>query len=204
MNGRTPILSSLDRGAIVIDSFVVTEGDYLSALDVYVGGRVFGTLDIHVVDALEEVPQAYLPTVHDSGDGFQIIDMDSIPPSFSGPSAPEGVGVIQQALSCGNGINGPGITDFWSSSPGYSGQGFSYKPEGGGSLVWATNGEKAADGLYRIHWGCGTALKVPNNCTEYVKQDTTLQYCCGFPQWNTPSWVNTYNDAYFDDCPLFF
>ncbi len=206
-DGKTEIPASATSGSVSLEPFMVNEGGYLSALDVFVGERLYGTLDIHLVDEIEEVPVAYSASLYGSGNGFQVIDTGVLLTSFDsdpGSSSDDGIGVARQALTCGYGIAGPGIVDFWSASPGYNGQTFSYKPEAGGALQWAINGERPADGLYRAHWGCGTALKVPNNCTEYVKQDTSLSYCCGFPSWNIPSWVDTYNDAYFDDCPLFF
>ncbi|MFA5854020.1 MAG: hypothetical protein WC866_02940 [Patescibacteria group bacterium] len=201
--GATALSAEKRAGLIVVEPFRAVASETLSALDVYVNGEIFGVLDVYVQEDLPSVPDHYVHLIQTQGEGYFIIDMMGLSNAMRTSQTPsEGSeGTVTQALSCGNGTSGPGIADFWSGSPGSGGQGFSFMPEWTNTLFWALNGELTADGIYRSSWGCGTALKIPNNCSVYVKQDASLQNCCGFP-WFQPSWINTYSDSYFPDCPL--
>jgi hypothetical protein len=189
---RTLGLAELGSGEkLPIPSFHPESLNDAAVLDVYLDDHIYGSIDIYFTAALPEIPDEMRSVVLDAGTRSMLFDMRVRPRGES-----------QQDLTpCGNGTAGPGISNFESSQPGSSGQRFSFLPEWGGALFWAIHGELATDGIYRASWGCGTALKIPNNCTVVVSSTASLSYCCQFPYF-TPTWVNTYSDSYWPDCPL--
>jgi hypothetical protein len=57
--------------------------------------------------------------------------------------------------------------------------GFSIKPETvSNALACPSPPKDAVDGVYRTSWGCGTALKIPDNCEATLWEHEGL-CCCG-------------------------
>ncbi len=74
-----------------------------------------------------------------------------------------------------------------------------------GSLVWAQGLFMIGiDGLYRTSWGCGVALKVPNNAILTI--DGLMPSCCRGPFALAAdahcAWISTLAEANWADCPL--
>lgn len=203
------------EGEVIIPSFRNDFDGSLVTVDVFVDGELFGGIDIYTVESLPEIPEGMERSVLSEGYSSYLIDLtlteqtasDRISGSVQVDCGQvddiDGVeGVSRQALSnCGNGISGPGVGRFLSSSPGPYGQRFSYCPESTPTLNWAAQGDFTIDALYNQYWGCTSALKNPNNCTTTVNTSGVISWCCGFP-WYTPSWINPSTDPYFPDCPL--
>lgn len=89
--------------------------------------------------------------------------------------------------------------------------GYSVAPEGTPNLIWAAAPEQSIDAIHRRSWGCGTAFKVPDNCTATVTS-SGIDCCCNLAAsaiWGVCRYVNTWGpattsnpDGYFADCPL--
>ncbi|MEM9552845.1 MAG: hypothetical protein AAGC60_01180 [Acidobacteriota bacterium] len=45
---------------------------------------------------------------------------------------------------------------------------------------WATGSNDLVDGVYRIGWGCGVAIKVPDN-VKLIARSPTDAACCQWP-----------------------
>jgi hypothetical protein len=199
------------RGQITIPSVKAVQGD---TIDVYLNERLHGSIDIYTTSSLPEVPAGLEDSVFSRNSTSMVVDMSKIDGSGSeavfgfDTSADvavnsESICQVRQALSgCGNGISGPGVGRFLSSSPGPFGQRYSYCTESAPpALNWPVQGDFAIDALYNQYWGCTQAIKVPNCCTYTVDASNNRSYCCGFPYYQ-PSIINPSTDPYFPDCPL--
>lgn len=96
---------------------------------------------------------------------------------------------------------GPGRVEWGFSSP--SNAGYSVKPESAFNLIWAQAPGQDIDGIYKHSWGCGTALKVPDNCTATVQSNGSISCCCNAltSVKYVCSWVNP-GSIGFPTCPL--
>ncbi|MEN9558493.1 MAG: hypothetical protein RL141_862 [Candidatus Parcubacteria bacterium] len=213
--------SAVTSGEITIPSFIAKSGPEGTTIDVYVDGVLYGSIDMHRLPELPNISSEIEEAVVDRGEKSFIVDANLATiarntPQFYGeasqndsqepPNDSEMFGVATQALNlCGGGINGPGNVVWNNTSPGQNGQKFSVAPESNNTLIWAVFYDQNIDAIYRSQWGCGTAWKVPNPCTAIASIDGVLSYCCPL-QWRVlgyvPSWINTYADPYFPDCPL--
>lgn len=70
-----------------------------------------------------------------------------------------------------------GVVEWQMSFPQF--HGFSYKSEFSNTMHWASGFFDILDGLYRSQWGCGTAIKVPDNVLMIAQPSVAV--CCQGP-----------------------
>ncbi|MEO8083008.1 MAG: hypothetical protein ABI780_04245 [Ardenticatenales bacterium] len=135
----------------------------------------------------------------DAGDAGVAGDL-AVPTDFAAGLVRPGLGVDTNVRTA----RGPGVLAWAFDDP--NGAGFSIKPDAAASLArpWAAG--RGVDGLYRVGWGCCTAIEVPDSCTVIVLgPDAAFEAHCNWAAYlagRRPMWINTCDRPSWPDCPL--
>lgn len=163
-----------------------------SSIEIVSRGRTLGVLRVRtlphetwasILDVLANDPGV----VVERAPAYAVVDLSMVKSSGLGLQQGFGSGAGQETkANRGGGVEpmalcvrvpwGPGWVNWGMSNP--AGAGYSVKPESSGSLVWARSSGQDADGIYNRAWGCGTAFKIPDNCTATVASNGSISCCC--------------------------